>query len=181
MKVYSGTLRACLMVMLVSSKNAFAGAGATYTVTWAPLSVSNVPTLSTWSLIMLSVLIGIVAAKRWKDAPNALRSFLAVVAVGSAAGGMVWTQTAESGVAPAIPTSTCTGSIDISTRSPLPPGAYSHPRRLENTCGAPVILTFGECDDPFYTVAECRFRTGCAESGDTVAASEIVNLPSCVD
>jgi len=137
-------------------------------VSWEPVASTPVPTLSTWALIMMSILLAIIAVRTWREAPNVLRSVLVVAAAGLSSSSLLWSDDAKSGFATDILTgSGCEGSITVTD------GFH----RLENNCGQTVVLTVGSCDEG--EVLGHDASPSWAETGDLLEDGLMIALPYC--
>ena len=80
------------IVLLSGSQLSLAGATDPIgpVVSWAPVASTPVPTLGTWALLMLSILLAVIALRTWREAPTVLGSMLLVAAAGLSGGSLLW-------------------------------------------------------------------------------------------
>lgn len=165
MKNYLQMRNALLLPLMASADYAAAGAAGPV-VTWEPLTISSVPSLSTWAVVMLSVLVAILALRGWRESPNVLRSLLVLAMAGSAAGGVLWVDRVNSS-ALVVPTNTCEGSHTVNSST-----------ELENNCGETVVLTVQSCPTDYELICY-NTAVECAQSGDTLPNGSTIWLPNC--
>lgn len=170
---------------LFISQHAAAGGNVTLVVSWRPLSNVSVPTLSEYALIMLALLVGALLFRALQSNKSIARSVLALVGAGTLGATLLTVEEADSGMARLVPADQCTGSVDVVSdySGELSSGQVRSPAALENNCGQDVVVTIGQCDDPFYDVSCNLFRESdsCLASGDILANGETGNLPYCED
>ena len=166
------------------SQQAVAGSNVTLVVSWRPASNVSVPTLSEYGLMMLALLVGALLFKALHSRQSIARSVIATVGLGTLGAALLTIEEADSGMGYTPTTNQCTGSLNvISDGPPIPPSdeEVNAPAALENSCGQDVLLSIGECDDPFYDVS-CEWRSqDCADSGDILVDGGVAYLPQCVD
>lgn len=137
-------------------------------VSWEPVASTAVPTLGTWALLMLSMLIAVIALRTWREAPTVLRSILLVAAAGLSGGSLLWSDDVKSGVVSEVFTGAgCEGSITVENGS----------TGLVNNCGQTVVLTVGSC--PEGEVKTSALDDNWAETGDLLEDGSQVALPYC--
>lgn len=136
-------------------------------VSWEPAASTPVPTLGTWALLMLSILLAVIALRTWREAPTVLRSMLLVAAAGLSGGSLLWSDEAKSGFTEIFTGAGCEGSITVED------GATG----LVNNCGQTVVLTVGSC--PEGEVKDSALATSWAETGDLLEDGSQVALPFC--
>lgn len=154
------------LLPLLVSQHSLAGAETGPLVSWAPLP-DKVPTLSTWALIMLAVLIAVLALRTWREAPNVLRSLLLLAVVGVSGSSLLWTGDAKSGVVE-FTTTNCTGSLNVQGTG----------TGLVNNCGATVVLTVGSCAAG-RSLTCWNSPNPCAATGDKLVNGGQKALPHC--
>lgn len=155
------------IVLLSGSQLSLAGATDPIgpVVSWAPVASTPVPTLGTWALLMLSILLAVIALRTWREAPTVLRSMLLVAAAGLSGGSLLWSEDATSGRVDLLTGASCEGSVDVPEV-----GTW-----LENNCGETVVLTVGSCAS-----GETLDDLEGAKTGDLLKNGENTALPHCL-
>jgi len=156
MKILTRPCYAPTALILLASQQAVAGGiGLSTVVSWAPLSVSAVPTLGTWTLGMLAALLIILALRTLRGSPHVVRSVLTVAFVGVAGGGLFWMDKVTSQPSGGFfQIDDCQGS-----------STFINNTELINRCGETVVLSVDSCPSGAEYVCEAA---SCLGSGDTL-------------
>ena len=160
-------LKVSSISLLAVGDNAVAGLAPGPVVSWGPLNISAVPTLGTWALVMLAMLLAIFALRAWRESPNILRSVVVLAMAGATAATAVWTGEVKSS-AYVVQTNECRGSITVGSST-----------ELENNCGETVVLSVGSCSTDRELICY-NTAVECARSGDLLPNGSRVLLPNCV-
>ena len=180
-------IAACIFLGLTFVSSAFAGTPAplgfsTLQINWSGSGTTAVPTMSTYALLLLAVLLALIVFKLARGQSSLIRAVAPLAAFGVAAAFAVMTENPVAGgvAPPTIGGASCSGSETYTVNASTPPPCFV------NTCGSPVTVSYTFIDGATsefpptpITTASCTLAYYCEEvGGASDIAAEGATIPS---
>ena len=151
----------------------------TFRISWSADGATAVPTMSTYGILLLAVLLAIVVFRVSRNRGYLVRAIAPLATFGVAAAFAVMTQPSIAGfvMTPPIDVSSCSGSETYTADGPNPPPCFV------NTCGSPVTVSYTfidgeEPDTTPITDGTCTRNYYCGDDEGASAATQGAVIPS---
>ncbi len=156
-----------LLLGLGAVSNAFAGGRvgfSTMQINWAPAKPEVVPTMGTYAMLALALLLSVVVYRALRERAAWIKAIAPVVTFGLAGSLVLVAGKIDAGASSApVDAGSCSGSSTY-TAGEFPPPCFI------NSCGQPVVVTYDVLGGESYegiplTAENCTFNYYCSEGG----------------